>query len=76
MGTRLTIAVTPSCGVICLTLTGAESVHDASGPKGRKEMKLLKQIPMWLTIDALIIFLGLVTLGIVTLGARIYGEPI
>ena len=40
-------------------------------------MKQLKQVPLWLTIDALIIIvgLGLIALGIVVASSRILGVP-
>ena len=47
-----------------------------TGAKRRKTMKTSKQIPLWLTIDVLIIVvgLGLIALGIFT--ARIFGTPV
>ena len=41
-------------------------------------MKTSKQIPLWLTIDVLIVVvgLGLIALGIFTAAARIFGTPV
>jgi hypothetical protein len=41
-------------------------------------MKPSKQIPLWLTIDVLIVVvgLGLIALGIFTATARIFGTPL
>jgi len=49
-----------------------------TGAKRRKTMKTSKQIPLWLTIDVLIIVvgLGLIALGIFTAAARISGAPV
>ena len=49
-----------------------------TGAKRRKTMKTSKQIPVWLTIDVLIIVvgLGLIALGIFTAAARIFGAPV
>jgi hypothetical protein len=49
-----------------------------SGAKRRKTMKTSKQIPLWLTIDVLIIVvgLGLIALGIFTAAGRIFGTPV
>jgi hypothetical protein len=49
-----------------------------TGAKRRKTMKTSKQIPLWLTIDVLIIVvgLGLIALGIFTAAARIFGTPV
>ena len=49
-----------------------------TGAKRRKTMKTSKQIPLWLTIDVLIIVvgLGLIALGIFTAATRIFGTPV
>ncbi len=49
-----------------------------AGAKRRKTMKPSKPIPLWLTIDVLIIVvgLGLIALGIFTAAARIFGTPV
>ena len=49
-----------------------------AGAKRRRTMKPLKPIPRWLTIDVLIIVvgLGLIALGIFTAAARIFGTPV
>jgi hypothetical protein len=43
----------------------------------RKTMKTSKQIPLWLTIDVLIIIVGLgsIALGIIIAAERIVGTP-
>jgi hypothetical protein len=48
-----------------------------AGAKRRKTMKTSKQIPLWLTIDVLIIVvgLGLIALGIMIASERIFGTP-
>jgi hypothetical protein len=49
-------------GVTCFTSTCAAPNHDVAGLKRRKTMteKPPRQIPLWLTIDVLIILVGLV----------------
>ena len=73
-----TNAVTASCCVTCLTSAFAPPVHHVAGTKRRRTMKQLKQVPLWLTIDALIIIvgLGLIALGIVVASSRILGVPV
>jgi hypothetical protein len=48
-----------------------------AGAKRRKTMKTSRQIPLWLTIDVLIIIVGLgsIALGIIIAAERIVGTP-
>ena len=49
-----------------------------AGAKRRKTMKLSKPIPLWLTIDVLIVVvgLGLIALGIVIASSRIFNASV
>ena len=66
--------------VTCLTSVSVSPVHDAPGLKGAGTMteKPSRQIPLWLTIDVVIILIGLVIIagGIWITGARIFGVPV